>query len=181
MTRGHGWTNDSGHTGRDPGDQRPPVPYPWEPIQSQSSSQNGGAGMSPAGASQPIAPQPPYQPQSPQPQPQPPVWNPMGGDNQDSLYPLRSPNSGTGQPGADGRGRQDGHDGYDGYDGHGGDGRAPAVKLPPTPTAPPAFDDADDDLQRSITTRMARLSRNPEYLQAERLLANRRRARARLS
>jgi len=98
-----------------------------------------------------------------------------GSDRPDLSYPLRSPDSaapGSDHPGADGNGSH----GANGH--HGGDGRMPAMKV----TRPTATDDIDDDdLQRSVTTRMARLSRNPEYLQAERLLANRRRARARLS
>jgi exopolysaccharide biosynthesis polyprenyl glycosylphosphotransferase len=63
-------------------------------------------------------------------------------------------------------------------------GRAPSAQAPGSPASPTSapIDDADEeDMGYSTTTRMARLSRNPEYREVERLLANRRRARARLS
>ena len=121
------------------------------------------------------------------------VPNMPGADRPDLSYPLRAADVAAGVPGVPGVNGNSGagahgsnssngsHGSSDGHSGDGrGDGRMPAVKSP-TPPPPPAFDDADDDLQRSVTTRMARLSRNPEYLHAERLLANRRRARSRLS
>ena len=116
------------------------------------------------------------------------MWNPAGvtgADRPDFSYPLHTPDSGAplapgaGYPGGDGNGAHGSPD-SSGGSGYSPDGRMAAVKMN-TPTAPPASDDMDDDLQLSVTTRMARLSRNPEYLQAERLLANRRRARSRLS
>lgn len=92
-----------------------------------------------------------------------PAW-PTSGGRTDVSYPLRSPAAATDPTTAP----------------PAGDGRIPAVKMPSASSAPDS-DDYEDELQRSVTTRMARLSRNPEYLQAERLLANRRRARSRLS
>ncbi|MGE5333457.1 MAG: sugar transferase [Nitrososphaerota archaeon] len=182
MTRHHGWTNDAG---RDPDDQRSAPMYPWESAHNQNTNQSpnqtDGAGAPPAWADPVDAPHPPAQPAQPtheKPAPFAPAWDPagppappLGNDRPDLSYPLRSPDPATGHSNANGRYPK----------GQSGDGHMPAVKMPAASSAASSFDDTDDELQRSITTRMARLSRNPEYLQAERLLANRRRARARLS
>lgn len=55
-----------------------------------------------------------------------------------------------------------------------------ARPLSPTPphVPPSSLQDDDDDLQMNVTTRMARLSRDPEYRKAQRTLANRRRLRS---
>ncbi len=195
MTTHHGWQNNGGH---EPDDQRPPSPqspqppYPWQSDHStqhnglnqgqnngqnngqhsgQHTSQNYGQGAWPDGASgapnQTYTPyQPPREPQAP---PSPPPMN--GGGHPDLSYPLRASGPDNGQ--------------YGQYGQHGqGDpaaGRAPMAHAPGSPAAAPIDDSDDEDMGFSTTTRMARLSRNPEYREIERLLANRRRARARLS
>ncbi|HEY1387007.1 MAG TPA: sugar transferase, partial [Ktedonobacterales bacterium] len=58
---------------------------------------------------------------------------------------------------------------------------APSAQASGSPAAAPLDDSDEEDVGFSTTTKMARLSRNPEYREVERLLANRRRARARLS
>ncbi|HEU5348868.1 MAG TPA: sugar transferase, partial [Ktedonobacterales bacterium] len=170
MTRHHGWTNDAG---RGPDDQHPAPAYPWAsahdqmtgPVAGQHTNQEpplqGGAGRAPAWVDQMSTRYPP-----PPSQPTPATQSPSG-DHAPAAPPWdpSAPAASFAPPAGEGPSP---------------DGHTPAVKLPAPPTAP-GFDDFDDELQRSVTTRMARLSRNPEYLQAERLLANRRRARARLS
>jgi exopolysaccharide biosynthesis polyprenyl glycosylphosphotransferase len=164
MTTHRGWNDNMGH---EPENQRPSPIYPWEVTDSQSnnqptnlppgkndpyrSGQGDGAGMAST-----VPYQLPDETRSNGSQP----WTPASdghlrdGKSPDFSYPARSPDS--------------------------ADQLVPGTQIP---TAPPVSDgaDFDDDLEMSVTARMARLSRNPEYLQTERVLANRRRARARLS
>jgi exopolysaccharide biosynthesis polyprenyl glycosylphosphotransferase len=88
----------------------------------------------------------------------------MRNETPDLSYPLRGPDA-VPNPSRDGASPN----------GHSPSGQSPQGQVSDEAS------DFDDDLQFSVTARMARLSRNPEYLHAERLLANRRRARARLS
>lgn len=156
MTTHHGWPNDAG---REPDNQRAQPAYPWEPVSSQDFGQNSGTGMSSTASNHANTPFPSSRDYSAQASPS---WNPQtGSDRADLSY--RSPAAGQ-QPSAN----------------YSPDGRNPAAAMPDSAKAS-HLDDDEDDLQWSITNRMARLSRNPEYMRAERLLAKRRRARARLS
>lgn len=158
MTTHHGWTNDAG---RDPDDQRPLPKYPWDTVPGQENGQHNGDGMASAAFNQASAP---YQPQHNADASFSPPWTPpLNGDRPDLSYPLRAPDSATNQPSD--------HPSADGL---------PSTMRPSDGPEMADLDD-DDDPEHSITNRMARLSRNPEYLQTERILANRRRARARLS
>ncbi len=169
MTTHRGWNENKG---REPDNQRPSPLYPWEVTNSQTGNQAASQqysqndahynGQSDGAGTAPTAPyQLPNETRSNGSRP----WTPASdgtsrdGTSRDSTsrdfsHPMRSPDS------AD-----------------------QLIAGTQTPTAPPITDgaDFDDDLEMSVTARMARLSRNPEYLQTERVLANRRRARARLS
>ncbi len=198
MTTHHGWQNNGGH---EPEDQRPQSPqspqspqppYPWQTDYSaqnnawnqgqhngqntnQSNGQNYGQSAWPDGSSgapnQAYTPhqppyQPPYQPAlDPQAPPAPSASPPMNGGQPDLSYPLVAPGTTNGPYGQ----------------GYSAAGRAPSAQAPGSPASAPIDDADDEDMGFSTTTRMARLSRNPEYREIERLLANRRRARSRLS
>lgn len=174
----HGWQNGGGG---EPDDQRPLPLYPWDPAYDQSANQRNGRHNSPSNgqhngqgaepgmfsvaANHAHVPNQPNQPTRDDAPPRPPLRNPpAGGDRPDTSYPLRTPGPAAGQSGGD----------------FFADGRMPAGQMP-SETDRSIADDDEDGLEHSITARMARLSRNPEYLEAERLLSNRRRARARLS
>lgn len=162
MTTHHGWQNNAGG---EPDDQRPQPPYPWELANGQSDGQRNQSDGSSAPADRAPGSRAPYQPARENPASPSAMWNPPENYRQpEHSYPLRTPGPATGQPG----------------DGPSADGRAPAAQAN-AQSMSASLDDGDDDPELSITARMARLSRNPEYLQVERLLANRRRSRARLS
>ncbi len=163
--------------GGEPDDQRSLPLYPWDPAYEQSADQrngqhtspsNGqsnGTGMSSVAANHAHTPHQPNHLIRDDAAPRPPLWNPPAdGDRPDTSYPLRTPGPAAGQSGSD----------------FSADGRIPAGQMPAEPDRR-ISDDDEDGLEHSITARMARLSRNPEYLETERLLSNRRRARARLS
>jgi exopolysaccharide biosynthesis polyprenyl glycosylphosphotransferase len=89
----------------------------------------------------------------------------MNGGHPDHSYPLSAPGTTNGPYGQ----------------GYSAAAPAPSAKAAGSPASAPPDDADEEDMGFSTTTRMARLSRNPEYREVERLLANRRRARSRLS
>src|SRR5690242_1822347 len=99
MTRRHGWTSDSGQAGRNPDDQHPPAPYPWEPAPGQGND----AGMAPM-AQAPYQPQPPHTPAwgPTAPAGAPNMPNMPGADRPDFSYPLRAADVATGVPSVNG-------------------------------------------------------------------------------
>lgn len=166
MTTHHGWRNNAGG---EPDDQRPQPPYPWELANGQNNGQNNGQehqpGGAPSTADRSYDAYAPYQPAQDNPASPTAMRHPPENYRQpEHSYPLRTPGPAIGQPG----------------DESSADGRMAAAQTT-GPSLSADMDDGDEESQLSITARMARLSRNPEYLQVERLLANRRRARARLS
>ncbi|HEX6543539.1 MAG TPA: exopolysaccharide biosynthesis polyprenyl glycosylphosphotransferase [Ktedonobacterales bacterium] len=171
MTTHHGWNNNG--AGSEPDGQRPLPPNPWETSQGETYIQNGWGVPSTSGNYAPGS----YQPvNNEEPAPRAPRWNPPAGRDHPEgwhpaspAHPVRDPSAGgqiQGQP-------------YGPPHSYGQPYNRAANER--KPTFPPPGSEDDDNLEMSVTARMARLSRNPEYLQIERLLANRRRARARLS
>lgn len=147
-------THQGWNTNPGPDDQRPEATYPWqtpyEPVPDPHSS-NGNHAVQPA----PVDHAATVTPRN----------APLRNEPPEHSYPLRSREAAPARP-----------DSAPFSNGHHRDGQP--SEQPEQPDA--STSNFDDDLEFSTTARMARLSRNPEYLQAERVLANRRRARARL-
>ncbi|HEX5440296.1 MAG TPA: hypothetical protein VFW76_05390, partial [Ktedonobacterales bacterium] len=181
MTTHHGWQHTGG---REPEDQRPrspnslqspQPPYPWQNDHNNQDNngwnqgQNAAAdGASSAPNQADISHQPPYQPAlNPQVSTLPPSPPAMNGGHPDQPYPLSAPATTNGP--------------YGQRNSAAVPVPAPSAQAPASPAPAPLDDSDEENVGVSTTTKMARLSRNPEYREVERLLANRRRARARLS
>jgi len=165
MTTHHGRQNNGGREPEDQRSQSPQSPQSLYPLQADHSAQSNGAhpgqnngqihgqgAWSDGSSGATNQADTPHQP------PRPPARDPQPRSSPSSPQPMNGGRPDLAYPLS-----------------------TPSAQAPGSP-APTPIDDADEeDMEFSTTTKMARLSRNPEYREVERLLANRRRARARLS